>query len=424
MLPTVSAVACQAQIMSIDYPSNVEPGQVIQVNANVKVTCTPTNDNVVVRVDVVALESNNTLSRNSYGIGTIAVTNYPFVKVVNVTVSNTVQAPTAVGNWKLQAVVLILAGPQVAATANQPFQVQVAIPAHATATETATSTNSKVATGMPLSPSTLGIIGLIVGVGLVASLAVFIRRRRRRTPSEKKEAVIEERTGVPQSKPVALHGRTISTGYSDLDAMLSGGFPVGHAILILSPPFDERDLLFRKIIETNLSTGGLVFFLSRDLSRTQDFASRYRTNFYALSSQADKITSNNVFKISGVQNLNDVNISFTKAAATLTEANSTKIIVIDLLSDVLLEHQGLTTRKWLDDFIGKRKAEGFTIIGTLNPLIASKQESQIVIDLFDGVIEIYEKQIRERAHRFLIIRKMYGRDYMENELMLEKGKLF
>lgn len=84
----------------------------------------------------------------------------------------------------------------------------------------------------------------------------------------------------------------------------------------------------------------------------------------------------------------------------------------------------LTTRKWLDDLIAKRKAEGFTILGALNPLIASEQESQTIIDLFDGIIEIYEKELRERSRRFLIVKKMYGRKYIETELMLDKDKLF
>lgn len=427
MIPTASAVVCQVQIMNIDYPSNVDPAQSLQVNASVKVTCTPTNDNVVVRVDVVALDSNSTLSRNSYSIGEIPVSTSSSVKVVNVTLANTIQAPTVTGNWRLEAVAWVLAGPEVAASTKQSFQIQVAMPAQAsTTTETTTGLVSNVSTAVSPSLPTLGIIGLIVGVVLIVSVGMFMRQKKPQRSVLKEEASIEERKrGLPQPKAVVSGGRNISTGYPDLDATLSGGFPVGYAILILSPPFDERDLLLRRIIETNLTTGSSIFFLSRDFGRTQDFVTRFRTNFYAFSPQADKITSNNgnVFKISGVQNLNDINISFTKAVATLAEARSNRIIIIDLLSDVLLEHQAVTTRKWLDGFMGKRKSEGFTVLAALNPLISTKQESQIIVDLFDGVVEIYE-QSGERARRFLIVRKMYGRDYLETELMLEKGKLF
>jgi KaiC/GvpD/RAD55 family RecA-like ATPase len=194
---------------------------------------------------------------------------------------------------------------------------------------------------------------------------------------------------------------------------------------VVSPPCDEKDLLFRRIIESGLSAENSIFFVSRDLGRIQDFAGRYPKNFYAFSPQADRVAGNpeNLFKISGVQNLSDLNISLAKAMEAIPKSTK-KLMIVDILSDVLIEHKALTTRKWLDDFIGKRKTEGFTILGTLNPLMVSQQESQTIIDLFEGIIEIYEKELRERARRFLIVKKMYGKKYIETELMLDKDKLF
>jgi KaiC/GvpD/RAD55 family RecA-like ATPase len=301
-----------------------------------------------------------------------------------------------------------------------------------TQSTTENTTQGTAVASTPLSFGTIGVfgtVGVIVAIGLIASLMLFMRRGKSQTAEEallqqgpiKREIESES----PPPKVVSAE-QSISTGYGELDTVLAGGLPAGFAILIVSPPCDERDLLFRKIIESSLSIGSSVFYMSRDLSRTQDFASRYRTNFYVLSPQADKMTtdSGNVFKIAGVQNLNDVNITFTKVMETLPKVTSTRIIIIDLLSDVLLEHKALTTRKWLDDFISKRKSEGFTVLGILNPLISAKQESQTIIDLFDGVIEIYEKELRERSRRFLIVKKMYGRRYIETELMLDKDKLF
>ncbi len=292
-----------------------------------------------------------------------------------------------------------------------------------------TTTQSTAVASTTLSFGTFGVIGLIVAIALIVSVMVFMRRGKSQTAQKNvlNQQTVKREIRFEGPQPAIIPaGQSISTGYDELDTVLAGGLPVGYAILVMSPPCDERDLLFTKIIESNLSIGSSVFFLSRDLSRTQDFASRYRKDFYVFSPQADKITtdSGNVFKIAGVQNLNDLNITFTKAMETLPKAISNKIIIIDLLSEILLEHKSLTTRKWLDDFIGKRKSEGFTVLAILNPLISSKQESQTIIDLFDGIIEIYEKELRERARRFLIVKKMYGKKYIESELMLDKDKLF
>ena len=51
-------------------------------------------------------------------------------------------------------------------------------------------------------------------------------------------------------------------------------------------------------------------------------------------------------------------------------------------------------------------------------------QTQSIIDFFDGVIEIFEKPITERARRFLMIKKMYGQRYSEDEMLMEKDKLF
>jgi len=50
----------------------------------------------------------------------------------------------------------------------------------------------------------------------------------------------------------------------------------------------------------------------------------------------------------------------------------------------------------------------------------SAQNSQTIIDLFDRAIDIYEKELQTRSRRFPIAKKMYGKKYLEIELMLHK----
>ena len=208
----------------------------------------------------------------------------------------------------------------------------------------------------------------------------------------------------PSSEP------SISTGHEALDGMLAGRLPVGHAVLIVSQSYDERDLLIRKMIEASLTAGRPTFFLlQNDTARTRDLTTRFGQNFYAMNPYADRIGSDrgNLFKVPDVGDLSGLSITSHGIIESKVKNEPGKLIVIDLLSDLLLRNKALTTRKWLSDFVSKRKAGGFTVLATLDPSIAPKEDVQTIIGVFDGVIEIYERSLQERARRFLVVKKMY-----------------
>jgi KaiC/GvpD/RAD55 family RecA-like ATPase len=213
-----------------------------------------------------------------------------------------------------------------------------------------------------------------------------------------------------------------------LDKALNGGIPEEFAVVLVSPSYDERDLLLRRVVDSALSSGSLAILISNDMGRTKDLASRYPNGFYALSTQADRISQHgpNLLRIPSFENLSDANISLGLVLKdVLAKEKATKrIMIIDILSDLLLRHKSIVTRRWLGDFVGKRKSEGFTVIATLNPLSTTKEETQSIIDYFDGVIEIFEKPLQERSRRFLVIKKMYGQRYSESEVLMDKDKLF
>jgi ABC-type transport system substrate-binding protein/KaiC/GvpD/RAD55 family RecA-like ATPase len=303
--------------------------------------------------------------------------------------------------------------------------------------------------GVPLTPLMLAGLG---GAVLVSSIAIVVRRKRgtvqtteliekrgskegpsdvksTRSEEPKVQQVMKEPLALPPVEKSSLSTPktevVISTGYAALDQLLSGGLPERYAILFASPSYDERDLLLGKIIESTIESEDTSFYVSSDAR--EDLLRRNRNNFIALSPQADKVPPGyaNLFKIGSVGNLSDFNITLTAALRGIRARDGArKIMIIDMLSDILLQHKLLTTRRWLSDFLTRRKAEGFTILATFNPLIASKEEAQTIIDSFDGVIEIYERDLKERSRRFLTIKKMYGRRYSESELMLDKEKPF
>lgn len=320
---------------------------------------------------------------------------------------------------------------------------------------TATTTNLVTTGQIVTASSPLGNFGIVVLVVLIGAFAgsfmVFMKRRKTPPPtiSAKPEltppAQLLEETPPPAPPPpapianevVESHPEKptvvlpevgpIPTGYTELDQMLSGGLPKRYAVLFASPSYDERDLLLGKIIESNLSSGSPSFYVSGDIRKMEDLLGKYHDNFYAFCPQADKAATGhrNLFNVANVQNLSDFNISLNTTLRGIPVGQAArKIMIIDLLSDILLQHKLLTTRRWLSDFLTKRKADGFTILATFNPLIAAREEAQTIIDSFDGVIEIYEKELKERSRRFLTIKKMYGLRYSETELMLDKNKLY
>ena len=388
----------------------------MEIDTVLEITCTATNDNILARVDLSTQGISQVLSRNSSGLGSVPAAS----KTWNVTISNRAQAPSSAGTWKVTAQVWVFAGTEIVAAGNRTVDVQVLESAQITSTSSfLSSTSQSTVISVPTSPmQSVSIAAALISFAVI--IAGVVVRRRRRKREETHQATQDGKLLEAQTKA------SISTGYQQLDAALGGGLPLGYAIILVSPPFDERDMLLARMIGSHISMGYSVFFVSHDMSRTQDLASKYKQGFYAFNPQADKIPGDkaNIFKIQGVQNLNDVNISLNKAMESSLSKNPNRVLIIDLLSDILLEHKALTTRKWLDDFVAKRKADNFTIFGTLNPLVVSEQERQTIMDLFDGIIEIYEKEQTGRPKRYVIVRKMYARKHKDTAIELERDSLF
>jgi KaiC/GvpD/RAD55 family RecA-like ATPase len=299
-----------------------------------------------------------------------------------------------------------------------PGHIKVIIPAQTVTVTSKIASAISSPLSVPLVP--VGVVGVAV---VVIGSVVLVERKRGKLRIERRHVTPSITLAkVVQQKP------TLSTGYPDLDGTLAGGIPEGYAVVLVSPSYDERDLLLRKIIDSAISSGRPAFYISSDIENTQDLLARYEHGFYAFSPQAARIEPKppNLYQLPSIDNLSDHTLSLSLAIrdARAKETAGKMLLILDTLSDVILRHKGVTTRRWLTDFVGKRKTEGFTIVATLNPLSISKEELQTVIDLFDGVIEIFEKELKERSRRFVVVKKMHGKKYSESELMLDKDKLF
>jgi predicted transcriptional regulator/KaiC/GvpD/RAD55 family RecA-like ATPase len=220
----------------------------------------------------------------------------------------------------------------------------------------------------------------------------------------------------------------VPTGHEALDNLLFGGIPENYAVILVSPSCDERQSLVKSYLETGLRDKNIVFDITTDASGFKNLLEEFQSTFYLFicNPQAEEIieSSRNVFKLKGVANLNDINIALTLALRQLNLASKTqKRACIEIVSDVLLQHRALDTRRWLSMLLPELKSNGFTTLAIMNPYMHTTEETQAIIDLFEGEISIFERGSTEGAEKTVKVRKLYNQRYLEFEMPLSKENL-
>lgn len=239
-------------------------------------------------------------------------------------------------------------------------------------------------------------------------------------------AYIETGREMVEPEPVAEIALPshIATGYEELDNISFGGIPRNYAVILTSPSCDERDLLIKSFLETGAKEGQITFHVIAKASGAKSLAEDFQSNFYLFicNPEADAIIRSlpNVFKLKGVENLNDINIALTSAFRKLDKIpKRIRRVCIEIVSDVLLQHRTVQTRRWLNALIPKLKSKGFTTLAVMDAGMHSPQEVRAILDLFEGEINIYKKG----EEKFLKIEKMTNQKYSKSELPLQEEKL-
>jgi KaiC/GvpD/RAD55 family RecA-like ATPase len=224
-----------------------------------------------------------------------------------------------------------------------------------------------------------------------------------------------------------LEGR-IPTGYKDLDNLLMGGLPQEYGVILTSPSNDERDLLIKTFLETGLKNGEVTFFVTTEVGGVKSLVEKYPSIFYLFlcNPRADVMidTLDNVYKMKGVENLTDIEISLVKAFRRLERSKTgPKRACIEIISDVLLQHRAIITRKWLSGLLPDLKARGFTTLAVVNPQMHPPEEVHAILGLFDGEIRISENETQMGLEKILRIRKMYNQRYVETGISVTKQRI-
>ena len=225
----------------------------------------------------------------------------------------------------------------------------------------------------------------------------------------------------------ALPGR-VPTGYTDLDNLLFGGIPENYAVVLASPSSDERELLIKKFLETGTNAGQTTYFVSSEVGGIGDTVEENQSTFFLFlcNPRADVMIKSlqNVYKLKGVESLTDIEIALIKSFRSLdTSQTGPKRACITILSDVLLQHHAVTTRKWLSGLLPELRSRGFTSLVVVNPQMHPPEEFQAILGLFEGEIRISEKETDIGLEKTLRVRKMYNQRYLENEILVTREKL-
>jgi len=234
---------------------------------------------------------------------------------------------------------------------------------------------------------------------------------------------------VQPAKPAyeTLSGR-IPIGYPELDRLLLGGIPEKYAVVLAVPSCDEREMLVNRYLTAGAEAGETTFYVTVEPGNAKALAEKHQSNFYVFvcNPRGDAIIGSlpNVFKLKGVDSLTEIDIALTKAFRTLSSSAAIpRRICIEIVSDVLLQHHAVNTRRWLSALLPDLKSKGFTTLAVFNPRMHADEEVQAVLGLFEGEIRIAEKESAKGVEKVLKILKLYNQKYSENELVLTKEKL-
>jgi KaiC/GvpD/RAD55 family RecA-like ATPase len=219
----------------------------------------------------------------------------------------------------------------------------------------------------------------------------------------------------------------IRTGFQDLDNLLFGGIPRNSSVILTSISCDERDLLVKRFLEAGAKEGNTTLCAIVDPEGVRSLAEEFQENFHVLvcNTELDESFEKlpNVSKTARIENLTEVNIALESMINNLEKTKDDEgRVCLEILSDVLLEHGAVQTRKWLSRLIPEFRSRGFTTLAVANPQMHPPDQLQAVLDLFDGEISIYEKGGNDFT-KYLRIRKMHRQRYLETELPLKKTRL-
>jgi len=222
--------------------------------------------------------------------------------------------------------------------------------------------------------------------------------------------------GQKVTVPILL-GR-VSTGTVDVDTLLLGGIPNNFSIVLVTSLTDEKQKIFSHFVAEGARFDEPTFYITTEPSSAKKFLEKPTIYLLVCNPKTDMLPANpNVFTLKGTENLTEIDITLAKAFRKLNPwYTGTKRVCIDITSDVLLQHKSVTTRKWLSGLLTELQSKGFTTIASLDPQMHPKEETQAILNLFDGEVRLYEKESSQGLKKTLRAAKLLNQKYFTDEL--------
>ena len=210
-------------------------------------------------------------------------------------------------------------------------------------------------------------------------------------------------------------------GVADVDNLLLGGIPDRQSLVLSSPSCEKRELLIREFLRQGVRNGEPTFYLTIDPRKMESLADLNQDSFrvFLCNPRADTISANfkNVTNLRGTENLTAINIALTSEFRKLSpNPSGARRACIEILSDVLLQHHAVVTRKWLVELLSELTSKGFTTLGVINPQMHSPEEVQAIIGLFDGEIAITEKETEQGPRETLKVKNVSTNELNKKEI--------
>lgn len=228
--------------------------------------------------------------------------------------------------------------------------------------------------------------------------------------------------------PVYAFRVRLALGLKELDAALFGGLPEGSVASLESPSFDERDALAKAFLQTGLRKAAAGVLITRKYAQIAELHNAFPSRFFGVvcGPEADlaKGSVSNIALVKNFENLTELNLELTRILDSIPEeARKTARCRVDILSDIMIRHGPVITRKWFSELASRLKSRGFTTLFVFEPKMHEEREQALLAELFDGRIQCYEKTLQKKTNRFLRVVKMTDQTYHEDEIRLDKEDL-